>query len=219
MEPPKLSLTDLEKEKIKLEEIYRSEVKSSFKDSPSLYDRIENPLRVFGSLFGVVAVVIGIYASVRQYKENSENERIAAAREYQKSFYEAQMEVYAEAVSATSIIATAEPSSPDYVDNRKKFLQLFWGRMSMFEDKCVEARMVEFRRLLIKFEQKDFSPEILQDPCSPARCEIDTVTQVTLKFASLRLAHQCRIYTIKTWQQEKERDSYNLIDSIGCPHK
>ena len=183
------------------------------------FERIELLVKIVT----VVSIVVGVYSTLRQFSINVENQRVAAAREYQKSFYQAQMDVYAEAVSATSQLATTTPASDAYNEARRRFLQLFWGRMSMFEDKCVESRMVEFRRLLIKFEQQDFSKERFVNPCSPNPsapdvCVIDTVTQVLLKLASLRLAHQCRIYTIKTWLPAQEQQSYNLIDSTPCPH-
>jgi hypothetical protein len=88
--------------------------------------------------------------------------------------------------------------------------------MSMFEDKCVEAKMVEFRKLLIKFEQKDYSPVSFRDPCSSFVCTYDTVDQIALKKASLRLAHECRIYTIKTWLPKEEQIKYNLEDTLSC---
>ena len=207
-------LSEAEKTRIRLEEAYRNEVKSVIKEEKSFFDRLDGPIKLIGGL----AVVIGIIISIIQYKANSRNQRVEAAREYQKSFYQAQMSVYAEAVNATSILSTADPNSAEYAKGREDFLQLFWGRMSMFEDKCVEARMVEFRRLLIKFENNNYSVETLKDPCSSQLCVVDTVTQVMLKFASLRLAHQCRIYTIKTWLPEDERRSYNLGDSSACPH-
>jgi hypothetical protein len=207
-------LTEDEKNKIRDEEAYRNKIESNSKNSKSFSDRIDGPLKLLGG----ISIAIGIFASLLQYRTNSKRQMEEAAREYQKSFYQAQMSVYAEAVNATSVLATADPDSSEYNEARDKFFQLFWGRMSMFEDKCVEARMVEFRRLLIKFEQHDYIPETLRDPCSLSVCRVDTINQITLKFASLRLAHQCRIYTIKTWLSEKERSSYNLIDTMPCPH-
>jgi hypothetical protein len=67
----------------------------------------------------------------------------------------------------------------------------------MFEDKCVEARMIQFRRLLNKFEKNDSSRIIFYDPCNTDTTAYTLVDQDTLKFASLRLAHQCRMHTKK----------------------
>ena len=85
----------------------------------------------------------------------------------------------------------------------------------MFEDRCVEAKMVLFRKLLIKFEQQDFSVLAFKDTCTGTICYYDTIDQIALKKAALKLAHQSRLYTIKTWLPEEERKNYN-IDTLGC---
>lgn len=209
-----IMLTDNEKNKIRAEEAYRSEVKSQLSKPKGFSDKIDGPIKLLQG----AAIAIGIFATLIQYISNSRKEREEAAREYQKSFYQEQMKVYAEAVEQASVISTAVPESELYNTARQKFLQLFWGRMSMFEDKCVEAKMVLFRKLLLKFEQKDFTRIEIGDPCSPERCTYDSVDQVTLKKASLLLAHQSRIYTIKTWLPLNEQKEYN-IDSISCSNE
>jgi hypothetical protein len=204
-----LELTQAEKEQIRLEENYRDELK---KEKPvSFFDRFDGPIKLLQGF----AIAVGIFATLFQYISNSSHERAEAAREYQKSYYQAQMAVYAEAVNETAILSTAMPDSADYLSARQKFFELFWGRMSMFEDKCVEAKMVEFRKLLIKFEQKDYSRVSFKDPCSSSACSYDTVDQIALKKASLRLAHKCRIYTIQTWLPKEEQTNYNL-DTLSC---
>jgi hypothetical protein len=205
-----LELTQAEKDKIRLEEEYREKLK---KEKPApFFDRFDGPIKLLQGF----AIAVGIFATLFQYISNSSHERAEAAREYQKSYYQAQMTVYAEAVNETAILSTATPDSTDYLTARQKFFQLFWGRMSMFEDKCVEAKMVEFRKLLIKFEQKDYSPVSFADPCSKLVCTYSSVDQVELKKASLRLAHVCRIYTIKTWLPKEEQNKYNLEDTLSC---
>lgn len=208
---PTPQLTDIEKEKIRLEEEYKAQLKKNKPGPKSFSERFDPPIKLLQGF----AIAVGIFATLWQYMSNSSSERAEAAREYQKSFYQAQMAVYAEAVNETAILSTATPDSTEYLKAREKFLQLFWGRMSMFEDQGVEARMVEFRKLLIKFEQKDFTPITFADPWSSLRCTYDTVDQVTLKKASLRLAHQCRIYTIGTWLPKEEQEKYNR-DTLSC---
>jgi hypothetical protein len=198
-------LSDEEKNKIRLEEAYRNEVKK-LGSKKSFFDYIEGPSK----LLQAIAIIVGVSLSLLQYKSNSASERKESARDYQKTFYQSQMNVYAEAVNTTSIISTAEPQSEDYQKGRAQFFQLFWGRMSMFENKCVEQKMVQFRKLLIKFENKDFSPVTFQDLCNNRKYSYDTVSQVTLKLASLQLAHQCRVYTIQTWLPKTEQKDYNL---------
>ncbi|PSL44306.1 hypothetical protein CLV51_106172 [Chitinophaga niastensis] len=205
-------LKENEKEKIQLEEQYRNEVRKSIPAPKSFFDRFDGPIK----FFQFIAIALGIFATVWQYKLNSDNAQIAAAREYQKSFYQAQMSVYAEAVNEVSILSNVDADSTEYAQARKIFFQLFWGRMSIFEDKCVEAKMVEFQRLLIKFEQQDFRPISFNDSCSANICVYDTVTQETLRLAALRLAHQCRIYTLKTWLPESEQKNYNIVEEEPC---
>ena len=207
-------LTEDEKEKIKEDEEYRSGVRKNFPKAKSFFDRLDGPIKVLQG----ITIALAIFASLWQYHTNSVRAREEAARDYQKSFYQEQMKVYAEAVNEASTISTAAPDSPAYMEARQKFLELFWGRMSMFEDKCVEAKMVEFRELLIKFEQKDFTPLYFPDPCMKDTCVFDTVDQVTLKMASLRLAHQCRVYTINTWLTKTDQAKYNL-DTVLCTNQ
>jgi hypothetical protein len=198
-------LSDEEKNKIRLEEAYRNEVKK-LGAKKSLFDYIEGPSK----LFQAVAIIVGVSLSLLQYRSNSTSERKESARDYQKTFYQSQMNVYAEAVNSTSIVSTADPKSEYYQKGREQFFQLFWGRMSMFEDKCVEQKMIQFRKLLIKFENEDFSSITFYDSCNNRKNYYDTVSQVTLKLASLQLAHQCRAYTITRWLPPEEQKSYNL---------
>jgi hypothetical protein len=204
-------LSEEEKNKIQLEETYRAEIKEKYSKPPSFFDKIDGPMKFVQGF----AIAVGIILSLLQYSRNSQSEREEAARNYQKTFHEEQMKVYAETVHAASIISTATPLSPEYMDARQQFLQLFWGRMSMFEDKCVEGKMVLFRKLLIKFEKQDYSILAFKDACSETVCYYDTIDQVALKKAALKLAHQCRLYTIKTWLPIEEQVKYT-IDSLDC---
>lgn len=204
-------LTEDEKEKINEDEKYRSELRKNFPKARSFFDKLDGPIKVLQG----ITIALAIFASLWQYHSNSIRAREEAARDYRKSFYQEQMKVYSEAVNQASVISTAPPDSPAYREARQKFLELFWGRMSMFEDKCVEAKMVEFRTLLRKFEQEDFSPVYFPDPCMKDTCVFDTIDQGSLMMASLRLAHQCRVYTINTWLNKEDQSEYNL-DTAFC---
>jgi|SRR6185369_7676268 len=208
---PSQQLTDLEKEKIRLEEEYKEQLKKSKPEHKSFSQKFDGPIKLLQGF----AIAVGIFATLWQYISNSSHEREEAAREYQKSYYQAQMNVYAEAVDATAVLSTTTDSS-EYSKARGKFFQLFWGRMTMFENKCVEGRMVEFRKLLLKFELKDYSRVAFPDACSSLICTYDTVDQVTLRKASLKLAHECRTYTIRTWLPKEEQEKYNMVDTLSC---
>jgi hypothetical protein len=148
-------LSNEEKNKIELEEKYRSEVAKKLKRKSAL-DTVETTIKILQGF----AIIAGIWATYYAYqKQNSdriaqEKENIAqTAKEFRKSFYEKQFEFYSEASDAVATLATAQMSSKDYVEAREKFYRLFWGRLSIVEDKTVEAKMVSFERLLSAYEQ------------------------------------------------------------------
>ena len=187
-------LTEEQKTKIALEEQYRNEVAVKFK-SKSKIDLIETLIKILQGL----AIIAGIWATYYAYrKQNEENrnqerqQRAQTAKEFRKSFYEKQLQYYAEATDATSTLATEDPGSEDYKKAKKAFLRLFWGRLSIVEDRSVESKMVQFYDLLGRNEQgeSDSSKDDLQQ-------------------ASLALAHAASSYTINVWLDSAERKNYN----------
>src|SRR5258706_6450834 len=102
-------LTDLEKEKIKLEEEYKEQLKKNKPEHKSFSQKFDGPIKLLQGF----AIAIGIFATLWQYISNSSHERAEAAREYQKSYYLAQMSVYAEVVDATAILSNAIPDSTE----------------------------------------------------------------------------------------------------------
>ena len=114
------------------------------------------------------------------------------AREFRKGFYEKQLQYYAEAAEATATLATENLGSEDYIKAKKEFYRLFWGRLSIVEDKTVEARMIQFNNLLESYEQKE-----------------KDITKEDLKQASLQLARDASKYTINVWLDSTERKNYN----------
>lgn len=187
-------LTAEDKNKIELEERYRYEVAQQFKPKSKL-NVVENVIKILQGL----AIIAGIWATYYAYKKGSQDrilqEKAAAAqtaKEFRKGFYDKQFELYAEAAGATATLATEEIGSQDYIAARKKFYRLFWGELSIVEDKTIEAKMVEFEKLLVSYEQGD-----------------ENVSQHNLQQASLRLAHSASKYTINVWLDSTERKNYN----------
>jgi len=185
-------LTEEEKTRILLEEQYRKEVSKKFK---SKIDLVETIIKILQGL----AIIVGIWATYYAYqKQNEENrlqeikQREQTAREFRKSFYEKQLQYYAEAAEATATLATEKPGSEDYIKARKTLDRLFWGRLSIVEEKTVEARMIQFKKILDAYEQAA-TDEIKED----------------LKQASLHLAHDASRYTINVWLDSTERKNYN----------
>lgn len=185
-------LTEEEKTRIFLEEKYRKEVSKKFK---SKIDLVETVIKILQGL----AIIVGIWATWYAYQKQNEENRIQelkqreqTAREFKKSFYEKQLQYYAEAAEATATLATEKKGSEDYVKARRTFDRLFWGRLSIVEEKTVEARMVQFKKILEAYEQTE-TEEIKED----------------LKQASLQLAHDASRYTINVWVDSTDRKNYN----------
>ncbi|MGZ5134505.1 MAG: hypothetical protein ACXWCG_05130 [Flavitalea sp.] len=187
-------LTDEQKTKIALEEQYRNEVALSFK-TKSKIDLIETVIKILQGL----AIIAGIWATYYAYKkQNDENrnqeiqQRQQTAKEFRKTFYEKQLQFYTEATDATATLATEDIGTEEYKKAKKDFLRLFWGRLSIVEDRTVEARMVDFNKLLEGYEQPGTD-----------------ITKDDLEQASLKLAHAASSYTINVWLDSTERKNYN----------
>lgn len=189
-----MQLSNEEKNKIELEEQYRNEVlqKSKTKSKLDLFETIIKMLQG-------VAIIVGVWATYNAYKKQNEDrviqEKASAeqtAKEYRKGFFDNQFKLYSEACDATSILATEKIGSADYIQARKNFYRLFWGKLSIVEDKTVEAKMVEYERLLKSYEN-----------------ESNKVTQFDLQQASLKLAHTASKNTVNIWLDSTERQNYN----------
>jgi hypothetical protein len=187
-------LSDEEKNKIELEEKYRLGIKSQI-DSEKKVNPVEKSIKIIQGL----AIIIGIlftyleYQSYNAEKIEREKERNAqTAKEIRMHFYQLQLNYYVEASEVTATLATEEIGSEDYQNARKKFMRLFWGPLSIVEEKTVEARMITFKNLLVEYEK----PE-------------SKVTRGQLEQASLNLAHDASKYTINVWVDSAERINYN----------
>jgi hypothetical protein len=187
-------LSPEEKLKTELAEQYRLEVSSRLKAKPQI-DVVEKITKILQGL----AIIIGIWATYNEYKKQNDLSRQLerdryeqTAKDFRKFFYQKQLDYYAEATDATATLATEEIGSKDYVQARKNFLRLFWGRLSIVEDSSVEARMLEFRDLLLQYENPN-----------------DTVSQQHLEQASLDLAHNASKYIINVWIDSTERSKFN----------
>jgi hypothetical protein len=188
------TLTEQEKLKIQLEENYRNEITSNLTNKKKI-DWIETVTKIGQGL----AIIIGIIVTISQFKKQTEDKRQQerdrleqTAKEYRKYFYQKQFEFYSEAVEATAILSTEELYSEDYNKARKLFFRLFWGRLSMVEEKSVENDMMDFKKLLIEYEKPN-----------------SAITIDQLQQASLCLAHDASWYTINIWLDNNEIKNYN----------
>ena len=187
-------LSEEEKDKIELVERYRNEIVGKLKSKTSS-DRIEHAIKILQGI-AIIGGIAGTYIAYKQQNENKElqeKQSIAqTAKEFRKGFYDKQFLFYTEALEATSTLATEKIFSEEYSLAKKKFYRLFWGRLSMVEDKTVEMHMMKFSRLLSSYEQPN--PEI---------------SQSDLQQSSLDLAHAARLYTLNVWLDSVERKNYN----------
>lgn len=203
-------LTEAEKTHIELQERYRTEIARQFAPQPRK-PVLETATKVLQAL----AIIIGIWATYNEFRKYNqeridliEKETRQARRDFSKLFYSQQLEYYSEAAEVTAILANEEPESADYQTAQKKFYRLYWGRLSMVEDKFVEKRMVQFEQLLRCYEKR-CAEDSLWDADTERWIMANEVSQRHLRVASLRLASDARLHTINTWIDSLDRDNYN----------
>ncbi|MDF2189735.1 hypothetical protein [Paraflavitalea sp. CAU 1676] len=207
-------LTEAEKQHIELQEKYRAEIASKLK-SPAKINLVETITKILQGL----AIIVGIGATYHEFKKYNDEkigklaeETRQANRDFSKIFYQQQLATYAEAVEAVAILANENEQTEDYKTARKKFERLYWGRLSLVEDKRVEARMVQFRLLLLNFEGIETTKDRVWDAVDSVWIPLRNVTQSALQTASINLAHDARVHTLKTWLSPEEKVNYNDLD-------
>ena len=188
--PPSDDKTRLELEKL------RAEIES-LNRSNSLGSKLAQYNPVFTVLIAVIGVVVSIRQfnaqqdfSTRQYSqqqtfnreqlmEQSNRDFAAREQESKKRYWEEQNQIYREACDAAAAIAAAD-SLEEVKAERKKFRRLYWGIMSLVENRSVEGAMVDFGHGLDEWESTRVKPE-------------DMVTR------AFTIAHCCRKSLQKTW--------------------
>ena len=187
-------LSKEEQKKIEMEERLRQEIIARQKPKTKI-DLLEKAIKILQGM----AIIIGIWATYNAYRKQNmdrlqqEKQQFEqTAKEFRKYFYQKQLEYYAEVTEATATLATEKIQSEDYKTARKKFFRLFWGKLSIVEDKLVEASMVRFRNLLLASEEPG-----------------SNVSSEELQQASLSLAHDASRYTINVWIDSAERKNYS----------
>lgn len=188
------TLSQQEKLQIRLEEEYRKEVRDSITASKQI-DWVERVTRVAQGLAVIIGIIVALYQLTKQVEDRRQLETLRleqTAREYRKYFYEKQFEYYAEAVDAAATIATEEKNSAAYLQARSKFFRMFWGKLSMVEERSVEASMIRFKDLLLAYETPN-----------------SAVSRKQIEQASLCLAHEASWYTINIWVDKGEINNYS----------
>ena len=133
-------------------------------------------------LITIIVAAIPVTVGLTQYY-------LTRQTEFRKRFWEEQLVLYREATDAAAEIAIALDLKAS-ATAREKFWKLYWGKLSMVEDKGVERAMVSFGTALGKCEAG-----------TDAECfgvvEGGTVTE--LRKAAYTLAHCARFSLAMTW--------------------
>ncbi len=143
---------------------------------------------------GAIGFLWGIFVWSSDLKEK----RIAQRIEATKPFLTLQLELYQEVVGLSSFIATTDDENAK-LDAVKKLKQLYWGQLSLVEDRQVEAAMVNLVRVI---DGKNVKSATSSDP-------------LTLNQAVLNLAHACRKSLDRSWGIDAwtENSSVKTIDN------
>lgn len=106
-------------------------------------------------LTGVVVGAIWAYFTYTDTKE----------KEFYTAFWNKKLELFLEASDAASTMATTT-SVEDFNVHRSKYLELFYGRLSLVEGRAVKAAMMEFSKLVPRHpvELCDLPQTVMKDP-------------------------------------------------------
>jgi len=130
-------------------------------------------------IIAVVAAAAGVLLSMagfmRAALSDAETHRLAA----RQPFLNRQLALYVEAVQIGGKLATRAAGSSEVGQARQRFLELYYGELSLVEDRAVEAAMVKIKRTCME---------------PGAEC-----SQQTLGELVLRLTEACRRSLATSW--------------------
>lgn len=125
-------------------------------------------IALYNPVFTVLIAVLGVFVSIDQFNKQQEHNRLQleeqskrdfATREQEskKNYWEEQNKTYKDAIDAAATIAGAD-SLESVKEERKKFWRLYWGIMSLVENRSVEGAMKDFGDSLEKWEMTQEKP-------------------------------------------------------------
>ena len=94
---------------------------------------------------GVIATMATIIVGIVQYNHSKD-------QEFRKAFWEKQYKLYSEVTEIAAKIAVSDDLN-DVADERANFWHLYYGKMSIVENKAVYDAMVAFGRKLESLEK------------------------------------------------------------------
>jgi hypothetical protein len=156
-----------EKAELELEKL-RAEI-ANLKRGNSLGAKLAQYNILFTVAIAVLGAVISISQITAQQKNAGDQLEAQSKRDYEsreneskKKYWEEQNQTYKEAIEAASAIAVAA-SLEEVKSERKKFWQLYWGKMSLIETSAVEKAMVAFGSHLQSWEANKEKPLEIQN--------------------------------------------------------
>jgi len=131
--------------------------------------RFENRVKLAAGLFAIVTFAWGVW----QYRGTQRGQ-------FQQRFWEERYKLYSEACQAAASIATAK-SVEDTEMEQMAFWRLYWGRLSIVENRGVKDAMVAYGRELSNVQKGKSKPD-------------------SLRLLSYTLARECRMSLQQTWE-------------------
>jgi hypothetical protein len=140
---------------------------------------IEKSVKAVGALVALGGLILGVANYLETARKDAETRRL----EVREHFLSKQLDLYTQATKAAAQLATAPQDSEEFAKAASRFWELYWGELSMVEDRGVESAMVRMG-------------ECLRGNCSACG---------SLEKCSLALAHACRQSLAVSWGVEDWR--------------
>jgi len=134
---------------------------------------VEKTLKWIGAVVALGGLALGVANYLATVRRDAETRNLEARKQYLTR----QLDLYTDATRAAAKLATARPDSAEYLAARARFWELYWGELSMVENREVEAAM---KRM---------------GDCLNGKC----VECSSLARCSLDLAHACRRSLAESW--------------------
>ncbi len=100
-------------------------------------------IKSLGAFITTISVVVGIVISVMNFRIAKEKEAESIKIETAKPFLELRQKLYLEALNNASVLASKElHTEEEVVKAKKRFAELYWGELSLIEERSIEATMM-----------------------------------------------------------------------------
>jgi len=100
-------------------------------------------IKSLGAFITTISVVVGIVISVMNFRIAKEKEAESIKIEAAKPFLELRQKLYLEALNNASVLASKElHTEEEVVKAKKRFAELYWGELSLIEERSIEATMM-----------------------------------------------------------------------------